>query len=81
MPVLIDQPVLTAELGKKARLRVLEKFTLNRNIDALEKLYLDLLTRNSQDKLKTIHDSSLQPGQLPLLKKIESLPVQDDATH
>ncbi len=39
LPVLRDQPVLTSELGRKARQRVLEKYTLSRNIDALEKLY------------------------------------------
>ena len=36
LPVLRDQPVLTAELGRRARGRVLERYTLTRNIDALE---------------------------------------------
>ncbi|MGC6482278.1 MAG: glycosyltransferase family 4 protein [Synechococcus sp.] len=44
LPVLRDQPVLTAELGRRARERVLERYTLNRNIDALEQLYRSLLT-------------------------------------
>ena len=43
LPVLRDQPVLTAELGRRARERVLERYTLSRNIDALEKLYSGLL--------------------------------------
>jgi glycosyltransferase involved in cell wall biosynthesis len=43
LPVLRDQPVLTAELGRRARERVLERYTLKRNIDALEALYGALL--------------------------------------
>ena len=39
LPVLRDQPVLTAELGRRARERALERYTLSRNIDALEALY------------------------------------------
>ena len=42
LPVLRDQPVLTAELGLRARARVQEHYTLERNIDALEKLYAEL---------------------------------------
>ncbi len=42
LPVLRDQPVLTAELGRRARARVQERYTLERNIDALEKLYAEL---------------------------------------
>lgn len=43
LPVLRDQPVLTAELGRRARARVIERYTLTRNIDALERLYAGLL--------------------------------------
>ena len=43
LPVLRDQPVLTAELGRRARARVIERYTLSRNIDALEKLYNGLM--------------------------------------
>ncbi|MFY8148308.1 MAG: glycosyltransferase family 4 protein [Prochlorococcaceae cyanobacterium] len=42
LPVLRDQPVLTAELGRRARERVMERYTLERNIDSLEALYADL---------------------------------------
>jgi glycosyltransferase involved in cell wall biosynthesis len=42
LPVLREQPVLTAELGRRARARVIERYTLTRNIDALERLYTDL---------------------------------------
>ena len=42
LPVLRDQPVLTAELGRRARQRALERYTLTANIDALERLYADL---------------------------------------
>ena len=43
LPVLRDQPVLTAELGRRARIRALDRYTINRNIDAIEMLYDDLL--------------------------------------
>jgi glycosyltransferase involved in cell wall biosynthesis len=43
LPVLRDQPVLTAERGRRARARVIERYTLTRNIDALERLYAELL--------------------------------------
>jgi glycosyltransferase involved in cell wall biosynthesis len=45
LPVLRDQPLLTAELGRRARARVLERYTLRRNLDAIEKLYSDLTRR------------------------------------
>jgi glycosyltransferase involved in cell wall biosynthesis len=45
LPVLRDQPLLTAELGRRARARVLDRYTLSRNIDAIEKLYSDLTRR------------------------------------
>jgi glycosyltransferase involved in cell wall biosynthesis len=43
LPVLRDQPVLTAELGRRARQRALERYSLRGNIDALERLYATLL--------------------------------------
>jgi glycosyltransferase involved in cell wall biosynthesis len=43
LPVLRDQPVLTAELGRRARLRVQERYTLGANIDALERLYGEVI--------------------------------------
>jgi glycosyltransferase involved in cell wall biosynthesis len=43
LPVLRDQPALTQELGRRARSRVIERYTLTRNIDSLEKLYADLV--------------------------------------
>ena len=43
LPVLQHQPVLTAELGRRARARALERYTLTRNIDSLERLYAELL--------------------------------------
>ena len=47
LPVLRDQPVLTAELGRRARARALERYTLSRNIDQLEQLYADLVPEGS----------------------------------
>jgi glycosyltransferase involved in cell wall biosynthesis len=43
LPVLRDQPVLTAELGRRARTRVLERYTLTANLDALVRLYGELI--------------------------------------
>jgi glycosyltransferase involved in cell wall biosynthesis len=43
LPVLRDQPVLTTELGRRARQRALERYTLTGAIDALELLYGELL--------------------------------------
>jgi glycosyltransferase involved in cell wall biosynthesis len=45
--VLRDQPVLTAELGRRARQRALERYTLARNIDQLERLYAELVPEGS----------------------------------
>ena len=42
LPVLRDQPVLTTELGRRARERALERYTLTSNIDQLEALYRTL---------------------------------------
>lgn len=42
LPVLRDQPVLTAELGRRARQRAIERYTLTQNIDQLERLYGEL---------------------------------------
>lgn len=47
LPVLRDQPVLTAELGRRARQRVLERYTLARNIDQLEQLYRELVPQGT----------------------------------
>ncbi len=43
LPVLRDQPVLTAELGRRARERALKRYTLASNINQLEQLYADLV--------------------------------------
>jgi glycosyltransferase involved in cell wall biosynthesis len=43
LPVLRDQPVLTAELGRRARERALQRYTLTRNIEALERVYAELV--------------------------------------
>ena len=44
LPVLQEQPILSRELGRRARERVLERYTLKGNIDALEQLYTDLIS-------------------------------------
>ncbi len=47
LPVLRDQPLLTAELGRRARARALERYTLTGNINALEALYAELVPQRS----------------------------------
>ena len=42
IPILVEHPSFTKALGKKARERVLERYTINKNINALEKVYIDL---------------------------------------
>ena len=46
IPLLRDQPILTAELGRKGRQRVQERYTLSRNIEALEQLYSSLIEKS-----------------------------------
>ena len=41
IPILIDHPSFTKSLGEKGRTRVIERYTIKKNIEALEKLYLD----------------------------------------
>ena len=41
IPILIDHPSFTKALGEKGRERVLERYTIKKNIEALEKLYED----------------------------------------
>ncbi|BEV36616.1 glycosyltransferase family 4 protein [Synechococcus sp. M16CYN] len=55
LPVLRDQPVLTAALGRGARKRALERYTLSGNIDAIERLYEELIHSNS---LATLHSQA-----------------------
>ena len=43
LPVLREHQFLTSQLGRRARLRVLEQYTLKNNIDSLECLYKKLL--------------------------------------
>ena len=42
IPILCNQPYLSKTLGKKARERVLERYTIAKNIDQIEKIYLEL---------------------------------------
>ena len=41
IPILVDHPSFTKVLGEKGRARVIERYTIKKNIEALEKLYLD----------------------------------------
>ena len=42
IPILIEHPSFTKALGERARERVLTRYTIKKNIDNLEKVYLDL---------------------------------------
>ncbi|NCJ06546.1 glycosyltransferase [Synechococcales cyanobacterium C] len=45
LPVLAQQPEMIDALGRKARSRVIERYSLDRNIDSLEKFYAQVATR------------------------------------
>ena len=81
LPVLRDQPVLSKELGRRARLRVEEKYTLQQNINSLENLYLNVLSSSNSKPLQPIDDSSVRPRQLLQLKRISSPQVPDVEEH
>jgi len=49
LPLFIDHPELSAIIGRKARQRVLERYTLDRNINQLEELYHELLARQKEN--------------------------------
>ena len=42
IPILFNHPSITKDLGEKARERVLERYTIKKNIDHLEKVYKEL---------------------------------------
>ena len=42
IPILFNHPSITKDLGEKARERVLERYTINKNIDELEAVYKEL---------------------------------------
>jgi len=77
LPVLIDQPLLTSELGRRARLRVLERYTLKKNIDSLEALYQDVLGNARVNSIMPTHDFFQRQEQQPQSRPIVHLPSQD----
>ena len=76
-----DQPVLSNELGRRARLRVEGKYTLQQNIDSLENLYANVLNSSNSNPHQPIVDSSELPRQLLQLKRIANPQVQDVEEH
>ena len=42
IPILVEHPSFTKDLGRKARERVLERYTISKNINSLEKVYMSL---------------------------------------
>ena len=43
IPILVEHPSFTKALGEKARERVIARYSIKKNIDALEKVYEDLI--------------------------------------
>ena len=43
IPILIEHPSFTKDLGRKARDRVIERYTISENINSLEKVYSDII--------------------------------------
>ncbi len=81
LPVLRDQPVLTLELGRRARIRALERYTLPLNIDALEKLYQELLEVNHFKSINPVHDFVQKQQSLLQLKRNVDPLSQDGASQ
>ena len=46
IPILVEHPSFTEALGEKARARVIERYTIKKNIDALEEVYLSSIQQN-----------------------------------
>ena len=42
IPILVEHPSFTKDLGKKARERIIERYTISKNINSLEKVYMGL---------------------------------------
>ena len=42
IPILIDNPNLLKTLGKRGRKRILEKYSIEKNINSIEKIYKEL---------------------------------------
>ena len=42
IPILVEHPSFTKDLGEKARERILERYTITKNINSLEKVYMNL---------------------------------------
>ena len=43
IPILVEHPSFTKDLGRKARDRVIERYTISKNINSLEKVYSDII--------------------------------------
>lgn len=77
IPLIKEHPSLTAELGQRARQRVVDQFTLKRNIDSLEILYDKVLRKSSTSNQAP--DFFPRPKQQPRSKLSEYLPSLDGA--
>ncbi|WP_036901282.1 MULTISPECIES: glycosyltransferase family 4 protein [Prochlorococcus] len=77
LPLLKEHPSLTFELGNRARKRVLEQYTLTKNIDHLENLYSTILGESSEKGIKQVLGFVEQPKQQLPSKRNECLPSLD----
>ena len=80
LPVLQEQPILTQELGRRARSRVLERYTLKQNIDCLEALYISVLeSKKNINPIHPTHNFSQPLKQQTQLEQIVTQSFQDVA--
>ena len=47
IPILVDHPTFTKALGEKGRERVIERYTIEKNINHLERLYFDTINKSN----------------------------------
>ena len=59
IPILVDHPSFTKALGEKGRARVIERYTINKNIEALLKSWRHTETNNC--KLVIVGDGPMKP--------------------
>ena len=79
LPVLKEHPSLTKELGNRARQRVLEQYTLTKNVDSLEFLYNSIIGIAEPASIKKVPDYVQQKEQQLQSKPSEVLPSLGDA--
>ena len=54
LPLFRDHPELSIMLGQKARQRILERYTLNRNISQVEQLYDEVIEQSNDASYRSL---------------------------